>query len=378
MSNKKILLASFVFLGLVIVSVLSLTDTADVEKKQETAYLPPISIVLTKSMEHKGNITTFAEIKPRWSANLKAHVEGEIIAIESEAMAGERVKKDAMLIRIENSSYKTRMHEAEQALAEAKLALLQAKKRSEQSERDWKRYGIKQVPSDLALHKPQVAIAEKAVKTAASSLEAARKNFEYTEVTAPFAGFITARHVSLGQTVSIDEPLLDIINDEQFDVTVALSARQWDLLDKNWEQNQAAVLNGKGEQIATAKIKSGGGFLDPETRQYKVFMEINNGEDNSALSGEFVTIKLSGISVPNTIKLPEGALTREGLIWYLDKDDRLRSFNADVIFHDNDQIVVEAPTNTFDNKGMFRIATTPLASFISGNQVKPIENRGGK
>lgn len=375
MSSKQWLWVSLAFLALIIGILFLMEDVVDIEKKAQPLDAPPVSIVTVTPGPNKGLIRVFAEIKPHWFVQLSAHVNGQIVQMSERAVAGGRVDIDTLLVRIEDSHYKAQMHEAEQTLAEARLALLQEQKKAAQAESDWQRSGIKQSPSALTLNRPQLEIAKQSVKAAKSRLAATRKEYEYTRIKAPFTGFITQRHVSIGQTVNAGDNIVDIINDEQLDITVSLNQSQWQLLHKDWTDNKAVIYNDREEAVATASIKRGGGYMDPQTRQYKLFLEVEQNTSNSVLSGEFVQVDLPGIIVENSMKLPESALTREGYIWYIDNDSRLRRFLAQVLFRAEDHVVVRTPLQrqaAGQDYDSWRIAINPLTAFLSGNAVKPI------
>jgi multidrug efflux system membrane fusion protein len=370
MARKSWLLGSLTLFCLAITAVLMMTDTADVSLQEDSYFVPKVSIVTVPIKTQAGVLQTLAEITPRWSATLKAHVGGEIIEVSSKALAGESVDKGNLLIQIEGTAYRANFANAEKELADAQLSLLQAKKRSEQAIRDWERSGLESQPSDLALNKPQLEIARKAVKASEENIKAANKQNAYTKVTAPFSGIVTQRFVSIGQTVSAGDNLVHVLDQSILDIAVSLSSRQWHNLAENWQQQTALVKNDAGQVIAEALIKRGGGFLDPSTRQYKIFLEVKINDSNRVLAGEFVHIDLPGKSTPNSLRIPESAFTRDGNVWYVDTDDRLRYFASEVLFFQDNELIVTAPIVAVASE--LRIITTPLASFIAGSEVLPV------
>ncbi len=376
MKNRKWwLFASLFLLVLVIIIVDDLEDTAEIEQKQEAQYLPPVSIVEPEPQDNKGTIQTYAEIKPRWATTLKSQVSGEVEQVFDRALAGEQVKKGELLIRIEASRYQAALDEAEQLLAEAQFNLLQAQNKSSQDKKNWQRSGIDGTPSDLVLNIPQLALAEKTANAAKSRVNAARKMLSYTRVKAPFSGVITRRSINVGQTVFEGDELLHLVQNDRQEISVALSSQQWNMLSKEWEKQTASIRNTENIEIAQAHIKRGGGFLDPETRQYRLFLEIDNSSNQQSLVGDFVQVNLPSRIAHNSLMIPESALTRGGFIWYLDDEDHLRQFIVTVLFHRDDQIIIETPAS--DSLGKYypsrwRIATTPLASFLAGRRVSPV------
>ena len=208
------------------------------------------------------------------------------------------------------------------------------------------------------------------MKASEENIKAANKKNAYTKVTAPFSGIVTQRFVSIGQTVSAGDNLVHVLDQSILDIAVSLSSRQWNNLAENWQQQTALVKNDAGQVIAEALITRGGGFLDPSTRQYKIFLEVKINDSNRVLAGEFVHIDLPGKSTPNSLRIPESAFTREGNVWYVDTNERLRYFASEVLFYQDNELIVAAPVVAVASE--LRIITTPLASFIAGSEVLPV------
>jgi RND family efflux transporter MFP subunit len=377
--RNKWLIASLALFVLALGLLAVLEETTDIEQKEAALYIPPVSIVTVQPGNYPSVIYTNGEIKPRWSTTLKAMVSGECIKITDKALAGQKVNRGDLLAEIEDSAYQMAVHEAQQALAEAELNLLQEQKKAAQARRDWQRSGVEKTPSVLALNKPQLALAEKTLTAAQSRLSAAKKNLTHTQIRAPFSGLITERHISLGQAISEGEHLLHLIHQNQQEISVTLDKTQWAMLTENWQGETASILNGEGSEIGQAKMVRGGDFLAADTRQYRLFLEIQGGVGNTLPTGDFVQVQLPGRMVHNALYILSSALTRDGFIWYVDEHERLRKFKAEVLFHRNDAIVVQAPHNELAGDKAtpaWRVATTPLASFLAGNRVAPVESDG--
>lgn len=377
MNRKRWLLLSCFLLVAVVGLLVTLEDEAEVEQSANQPYWPPVSVVNPSSAAHDGVIVVPAEIKPRWNVMLKSQVSGEVLELSPKARAGESVKEGQWLLKVENSRYRAAVNEAKHVLASARLGLLQQQKKSDQARRDWKRSGIDRSPSDLTLNIPQLKVAKKAVEAAKTRLQSARKNLEYTVVRTPFDAAITQRIVSRGQTLSEGDELLHLIDTKVQEVSVSLSVQQWRRLSLDWK-NPATLHNMNGEQVATAMIRQAGAFLDSETRMHRLFLTVENGAERRSLPGQYVEVRLPGLPAHNSLSIPASALTREGLVWFVDDEDRLRFFDAKVLFHNDTNVIVETP-NKEELKHYpvsWRIATTPLASFLAGNRVEAIE-RGG-
>ncbi len=359
------IILSLVALGFVLYLLSVTEDTVDVS---ETAEPPPLQLVSIENVvvgAQTVEVRVFGEVRPRWSAELTSAVSGRVTKVFANALAGEPVETGSPLVEIENSRFIAELAAAELALKEAELTLWQAENAALLARREFERNRQKP-PNDLALKLPQLEIAKSSVASAVARISAARRQLEDTTIVAPFSAFVTERFVSPGQSVSVGDRLLKLADKSKFELVAELSRNNWKLASKPLAGKSAAVLNQDGKKIARAKIRRGGGFLDETTRQHKVFLEIENPATDDVLSGDFVTILLPGVTVPAALDLPESALTQEGYVWHLDAEDRLRRLEPTVLYRRQDRVIVEAP----QDKQQWRIAVTPLVSFLPGQKVQ--------
>ena len=341
-------------------------DTADVTPTNTPPALQTVSVRDLVVSDIKASVETFAEVRPRWSADIRAAVGGRIVEVRETALAGVQVAAGDALFRIESTQYETAVAAAELLLAEAHLALMQADNRTTISRRQFEREGAR-APNELALHLPELRIAEHEVTSAEAQLRAAQQQLADTTITAPFSGFITERLISLGQTVTAGEPLLKLVDDNQFEMTAELSRESWELLDHPITNQVAQLVDTAGTPMGTAVVRQGGGFLDQNTRQYRVFLEVRETKDQPILSGDFLRVLLTGRVVEDTLSIPDTALTRTGHVWFVDQNDQLMRISPDILFRIADQIVIAAP----EGSHRLRVAITPLASFLPGQRVAP-------
>jgi RND family efflux transporter MFP subunit len=348
-------------------TALALTeDTADVMQANAPPALQIVSVKNLAVSDVTALVETFAEVRPRWSADIRAAVGGRIVDVREAALAGVQVPAGAVLFRIESTHYDTAVAAAELLLAEAQLALLQAGNKTTVSRLQFERENTR-APNDLALHIPELRIAERQVASAEAQLRAAQQQLSDTVITAPFSGFITERLISLGQTVAAGEPLLKLVDDKQFEMTAELSRESWDLLDHPIAEQVAKLVDTAGTPIGTATVRQGGGFLDQSTRQYRVFLEVRETEAQPILSGDFLRVLLTGRVIKDTLSIPDTALTKIGHVWFVDQNDQLTRLAPDILFRLADQIVIAAPAGGQRQ----RVAITPLASFLPGQRVVP-------
>ena len=367
--RQWVILSSVVLIAVVLL-VWGAEDTADVTRADTPPPAPAVTVVAVMPAETNAKVAAFAELRPRWDAEIRAAVSGRIIEVHDAALAGERVNAGAPLFSIEKMQYETAVAAAQLAVEEANLALWRAENGVTLARAEFERAGTKP-PNELALRLPQLRIAEHTVASAKAQLEAARRQLADTEVSAPFSGYVTSRMASLGQTVTIGEPLIHLSDDRQYELTVELSQADWALLDHPIAGAEAKLSHRDGTPLGRARVRQGGGFLDPQTRQRRIFLEvIDPGE--GILAGDFVRAAFDGRAIADTLTMPESALSRAGYVWMVDSDDLLLRVEPDVLFRAEGQLVIAAPTGP----GPWRVAITPLASFLPGQRVAPQEAEG--
>ncbi len=360
-------------LALLIAIVMLLFDTEDTIDVQATNTSPPppaVSVVSVAPETVQARVSAFAEVRPRWDAELRSAVSGRITAVHTAALAGAQVERGDPLFSIENAPYQSAVAAAEMELEQAELALLRAQNNVTVAQRQFERDET-EPPNELAVNLPQLRIAEKTVAAAQARLNAARRDLKDAEVVAPFSGFVTHRFASLGQTVNPGDALIHLSDDRQFELVAEFSQADWALLDHPISGATADLTQRSGRSLGQAEVRRGGGFLDQNTRQVRVFLDVTN-PDEGILAGDFLQVHIPGRRIADTVTLPESALTRAGYIWLVDDEEHLQRLSPNILFRSEGTVTILAP----DGTGPWRVARTPLASFLPGQRVTPQSDGG--
>ncbi|WP_037312353.1 efflux RND transporter periplasmic adaptor subunit [Ruegeria halocynthiae] len=357
-------LALAVLIAIVVV-LFETEDTIDVQSSQTSPPPPKVSVVEVTAETVRAQVSAFAEVRPLWDAELRTAISGRIIAVHDAALAGAQVSRGDPLFAIEKAPYESAVAAAEMELEQARLELLRAQNDVTVARRQFERDGV-EPPTELALRLPQLWIAEKSVTAAQSRLKAAQSELSETDVTAPFSGFVTRRFASLGQTVAPGDALLHLSDDRRFELVAEFSQPDWALVEQPISGTLADLVHRTGAPLGQARVRRGGGFLDQNTRQVRVFLEVAEPDDR-ILAGDFLRVLISGRLIEDTLTLPESTLTRAGNIWLVAEDNRLQRISPNILFRSEGTITIDAP----QGRGPWRVAKNPLASFLPGQHVTP-------
>ena len=362
--------------GLLVASFLMLEqwgETTRVAEERETSVRPPpVTIIEVAVGHHRAQVSTLAELEPRYKTDIKALVRGQIVELNRAMLAGARVNTGDVLLRIDPASYLTAVADAENRRRQAEVGLLAAQREATLAKKDRERADSPPPDSPLALYRPQIEAAKAELHAAQAAFHEANTQLALTEIVAPYDGVIVSRAANPGEAIETGQHLATIMSAGVLDVAARLDERQWRLLPENWRGSKATLIDVVSGEIAPARVSRDAGFIDRQTRQRTLYLTASPSEADSdwLLPGRFVQIVLSGRVFENTLAIPESAWSRDGYIWHVDDDNRLRRTRVDPLFVHLGNVYVPAPG---ENIRSLRVALTPLASFLPGALVTPVE-----
>jgi RND family efflux transporter MFP subunit len=128
------------------------------------------------------------------------------------------VPAGAVILRLRGKEQRAELDQAEAALAGARARQAEAQERFTRIEGMYARRVVPKATLDEALAGRDDANAQ--VAAARAAVDRAREGVSYTEVTAPYGGVVTRRHVEVGESVSPGTPLMSGLSLEDLRVAV--------------------------------------------------------------------------------------------------------------------------------------------------------------
>ncbi len=329
----------------------------------------PVTIIRTEPAAYPARVSVFGQAQPLWQATIRSQVNGRVDRILDTLRKGRIVEENTPLVIINDSHYQAKLARADQVLAAAKLDLLKEEQEAAQASINWKASGLKGQPgSPLVLRGPQMASAKKALVSARADRTSAAVDLSYCRITAPFKGIIMERLVSPGDTVATGDKIAVIAGVARMEIALSLDMAQVGLLGRDLTRAGVKLIDETaGVEYDIGRLRDSM-TIDPATRMRKLFCLVERplDLDPPLLSGTFLKVELSGPPRPSLLKLPESALTRQGLIWTINKDSQLRSFKATPLFYNDDHVFIPAP----DTENI-SVAVSPNAAFVTGAKAIP-------
>ncbi|CAM2069180.1 Efflux RND transporter periplasmic adaptor subunit [Sulfidibacter corallicola] len=367
-----------VFLGSALISLLVLgfvfqegEKAAPDERTDRAGTGMPVTVRTVSPNRHPALITALGEVTPLWQTALKSQVNGRVIELSSKLLPGNEVRQGEALVQLEDSAYRQQLNEARGRLAMARVQLLREEREASEARANWKRSGIEGEPeSDLVLRVPQVEAARAEVASAESAVEHARTQLEQTTILAPYDGLIVERFVNPGASLFAGDEVAHLVGLDAAEVAVQLDAEQWSLLPRPLESATIELVDPERDLRWRASAVRDSRRLGSATRLRTLYLRVERplAQSPPLLPGTFVRAEITGKSLENVLLVPEGALTKQGLIWYVDGQDRLRAWLAKALFWGEGSVYVAPPQEAANG---LRIAIAPHAGFTRGLAVQP-------
>lgn len=258
---------------------------------------------------------------------LMPQVAGKIIDVDSRLMPGGRFSAGEVMARIEPRDHQAALDQARSNAQRAELELALEQGRNEVANREWELLrddGTQ--PSELALRKPQLALAKQSATAANGALTAAQLNFSRTRLRAPFNAIVLEDQIDLGQVVGPGNPVATLVGTDRLWVNVSLPLAELDVLQfesRDGVGSTATVIQrlADGRQLTfEGTALQMGGTLDPATRQAQVTVAIDNPFDQETsplplLPGAYVEVIFAGMTAKSVVQIPRSALHNGDTAW---------------------------------------------------------------
>ncbi len=340
-------------------------------KPKKAPQLKHITVQEIRPGNYPVKISSFGEVYSKWNTTLRARAEGRITWINEKLQPGQQLKSGETILELDKTTYRAALAQANLELENARTNLIQVERQAFQAIADWQGYGIKEAPtSPLVFHEPQLKAARAQVAYAQKSIKKAENDLKQTRILAPYNGLIVERFADKGETLFIGDQVVNLISVDQIEIRINLDASQVKVMG-NWQGNIVEVIDSVTGEIWAGKIIRDGGLLDRKTRLRCFYIaplpEKYQTHSTRMIPGMFVSTFIHGQSQSNLLALPESSLTRDGDIWFVNRESRLERLKAEVAFYENGNVYIE----NSQNMTSMQVSTAPAPGFMVGTKVIP-------
>ena len=157
-------------------------------------------------------------------------------------------------------------------------------------------------------------------------------------IKAPFDCIVTQSFLSTGSNVLPGQSLGQIIDRNNYEMSTSVGLSNSELI--NIGDEAILTISDLNKEIS-AKIKRKGSHINTLTQSVDIFFDVY---DKNIKDGMFVEGIVYGRKIKNVFKIPRDKLINNNLIYHL-KDSVIREKKVDIIFFDNDSVIVSGLEN---------------------------------
>ncbi|MFO6422617.1 efflux RND transporter periplasmic adaptor subunit [Motilimonas sp. KMU-193] len=328
--------------------------------------LPVVSVIQVTPAAYQGSLQLLATTSMRWPMQLKVSSSGQLAWLDPNIEPGSLVKQGTPLARLNSQALQANLAQALSEVKQAELNLLQAK--HEQT------VALKMLSpnqrSDFARRKPQVAAAKAELARAQQNYASAEKLLAEATLSAPFDAVIMARHVSPGEWLEAGQVTFEIAASDSLNVALPVSEMHWQQVQNALTKPKLSVISRDGQEWP-ATVRYISPQADAVTRQRQVVLSVREPyrAQQPLLPNQQVQVRVTLGELADIASVPASALTRDGYVWTLSKDNQLQQEWVSVHGQANEQVQVRFAQNPSATR---QVVQYPLVSMLAGKHVEPL------
>lgn len=320
-------------------------------------------------------IASQGTVSPKLETTLISEVNGRIVAVSEQFVAGGFFKKGDLLIQVEQADYLTAVKAAEASLAGATAQLEEEKARGRVAESEWRSFTEGKAPA-LGLRQPQLASALASVQSAEAEVDRARRDLARTEIRAPYDGMVRSRNANLGQFISRGSQLGMIFGTELAEVRLPLTDTDFGFLPQGIARELSipvtlkAVVAGVAQQWQATIVRTEG-VLDERSRVIYAVAELVDPyqrETNAGVPlqfGRFVQAEITGVEATQMVRVARHLLRPGNQLLVVDEQNNLQFREVMVARADANFAYISAGFNASD-----RLIVSPVTNPLVGTVVR--------
>ncbi len=259
-------------------------------------------------------------LQPLNQTTVNAKVSGEIRQVT--VREGEAVKAGQVLVRFDTADLEARLTDRIGALESSRAQLALAEKTRAQNQLLLKQKFISQTAYDSA--ESNLSVSQGTLKSNEAQAQMARIALNYAVVTAPLSGMVAKRHVQPGEKVSLDAPLITIVDLAHMELQAMVPANDVPELATGMKVDLS--IDGFGERHFTGTIERINPTTEAGTRAILVFIHIPN-PDAALRGGMFGTGKVTlaaGAPVPTLPAVSVRTEAGQSFVWTIEDGKLMR------------------------------------------------------
>jgi RND family efflux transporter MFP subunit len=255
--------------------------------------------VIAQDLTVSGNLTAV----PNRDAKLSALIAGRIAKVL--VAEGDQVKEGQLLAELESQSLVDQMHQAEEAVTQARANAENARLAAKREE-DLQQRGISS-RKEVEDARTQMAVNDAALRSAEAALSVSKTQLSRAAIRAPFAGTVVHRFLGVGDQVdgSGNQPVVEVANIDTLELLGSVPASR--LQELHAGEQFTFQTTEAPDNTFTATVAAVLPAVDPATNNGSIRIRVDN-KKHLLKFGTFLTVSLPVKQGGTTLLVPRQAV----------------------------------------------------------------------
>lgn len=261
----------------------------------------PVQVMMIRPRNVPVVVDAVGRLFPERTVTLSAQVPGQVSGYDGDV--GKQVAKGDILVRVKPRDYELALSEARGNLAAAQARLAAVRNAHDRFEKLLPRKVVSQDHFDKVEAEYKTALAQEAQAKAGVAI--AEERLQKTGITAPFSGSIAVRHVEIGQMISVNEPVMTLIDLRQVRLKVFIAEKDFIHVDPS--DAAEVTVEAYPDQTFRGRIDRMDVKADAATNTFGVEIVIDNAQ-RLLKAGLSARVRLTVDTIPDALMIPQHAV----------------------------------------------------------------------
>ena len=307
-SKKKVIFAGagllvVIIVGLTLLSRSKLKNTPAVKVAEDEAI--PVEIQEIRRTTMTETISAVGTVEAWHDVTLSAEASGKVVEIC--ANEGDRVKREDVIIKLDDELRCL-------AAVQAKAQVLMAKANFQKAKRDLKRsedlFGTEDISeSQIELARLQAETAEAGLKSAEVALKMALRQLADTEIKSPIDGKVAVRYVDVGELVAPGTPIATVVDLSRVKAKIGVSEQE--IAKIKTGQKAYLSVDAYPDERFEGEVSNVGLKADLQTRSFPIEIEVPSNSGEKLKPGMIARVKVDVKTYANVLLIPQDAVLDE-------------------------------------------------------------------
>lgn len=379
-SRRRLLLVMLsisMIVGAIFYNSVAIANRPVIEPKAVAVKPPLVSVLDVSPSFHTVVLSGHAQATPKYQLALTSQVSGQVVKLAKGFKSGQRFAKNDVLAWVDPISYQQTLASAKYAVEQAKVAILKEQRQLKVVERDRGRALSQQTKSSLIYRTPQLKAATARLENAKQQVKIAQRDLANTQITTPFDAMVITRNITPGQFVQQGQQVAMLYDASALEFKVYLPLSQWGLLNQHFTSDEVIEVSIVGQQGNRwqGQLDRVEKHIDSANQQRAVVVRVDAPLNRvpQLLAGMFARVELSLQAQQPLLAVPAKSLSADGQLWYVNDQQQLMAFNAEVVFQREGLVYIKPPHQLRDAKLQnYQVVATPLPNYVVKQTVQAI------